>query len=275
MLTKLLSGIMLAIFCMIPLISGAQDIEDALVLYLPINEGNGDEVKDLGPFGFETEMSEPPPQWVKVNDNPLLSTALEFDGTGNFVKIDMAGQGHDLDSHIDEEKGVSICAWVKVLEVGTDAAAQTRQPAVMKGNSGAWEFALYVHDDFGAGMSVWDCGGTGVSEPSAAGKLPRGEWHYVCGTFNAADGVAVYVDADKNPVVQQAPNANVPCDGNRPVFLAHREDGQWLNAVIAEVRIWERVIDAEEIELAMKSIGGLSVHPAGSLTTAWGKIKVQ
>ncbi len=275
MLIKLLSGTMLAIFCMVPLISDAVDIEDALILYLPINEGKGDTVNDLGPLGFDTEMSKPPPQWVKVKDNPLLENALEFDGEENFVKIDMNGQGHDLDAHWTEDMGMSICAWVKVLNTATDSHGQNRQPVVMKGSGGGWEFALYVYDDFGAGMSVWNCGGSGVSEPSAAGTLPSGEWHYHCGTFNTEDGVAVYVAGGENPVVQQAPNANVPCDGDRPVFLAHREDGQWLNAVIAEVRIWERVIEPEEMELAMNSIGGLAVHPAGSLTTSWGKIKTR
>lgn len=92
MLTKLLSGTTLAIFCMVPLISGAVDIEDGLVLYLPLNEGKGSEVKDLGPFQFETEMSDKPPQWVKVDDNPPIGNALEFDGQENFVKTDMAGQ---------------------------------------------------------------------------------------------------------------------------------------------------------------------------------------
>ena len=39
---------------------------------------------------------------------------------------------------------MTICAWVKVLKVGTDAHGQTRQPIVMKGNANQWEFALYL-----------------------------------------------------------------------------------------------------------------------------------
>ena len=55
--------------------------------------------------------------------------------------------------------------------------------------------------------------------------------------------------------------ANGPCEtGTRPVFIAHREDGQWLNAVIAEVFIWDRVIDIDEMNLAMNTIGGLAVR---------------
>lgn len=249
----------------------AADIEDGLVLYLPLNEGRGDTVEDLGPFQFETEMSEPAPEWVKVPDNDLLTDALQFDGQENYVKIDMFTQGNDIDSHTDKAMGLSICAWVKVIKTGTDAHNQTRQPIVMKGAGGGWEFALYVHDGGAPGMSVWNCGGSGVAEPS--GGTLGAEWHYQCGTFILGDGVMVYLDGEEEPVTQGASNGNAPCDGNRPVFIAHREDGQWLNAVIAEVRMWNRVISVDEMRIAMQSIGGLAVYPDGLLTTTWSEIK--
>lgn len=269
----LLLGTLIAAFLAFPFTAMAADIEKDLVLYLPLNEGQGDVVKDLSKSGFKTEMSPKKPKWVKA-DHPKIDKALEFDGKENFVKIDMAGQGKDLDSHIDEKKGLSICAWVKVLKTATDAHNQNRQPIVMKGNANAWEFALYVYDGFEPGMSVWRCDGTGVSEPSG-GNLEQGKWRYQCGTFNAKKGVQVFVDAGKAPATQAPVNANIPCDGTRPVFIAHREDGQWLNAVIGEVRIWQRVIDVDEMKTAMDSIGGLSVDPRDKLATAWGKIKVK
>ena len=52
----------------------------------------------------------------------------------------------------------------------------------------------------------------------------------------------VYVNGEKGPVAEAADGGNGPCEaGNRPVFIAHREDGQWLNAVIAEVIESERL----------------------------------
>lgn len=267
----LLSGLLIAAFCAIPLAASAADIEDGLWLYLPLNEGKGDTVNDLGPNKFETEMSDKAPKWVKP-DHPKLQNALEFDGQENYVMIDMAGQGNDIDSHTDEKKGLSICAWVKVIKTGTKTN-QDRQPIVMKGNGGAWEFALYVYNALQAGMSVWNCGGSGVSEPSG-GNLGA-DWHYQCGTFKLKEGVKVYLDAEKNPVAEAASNANAPCDGTRPVFLAYREDGQWLNADIAEVRMWDRVIDLDEMKLAMETIGGLSVEPTGKLATTWAKVKAR
>jgi hypothetical protein len=271
MLRHVISGLLIAVFCAIPFtVSAVDDIEAGLWLYLPLNEGQGGEVKDLGPNKFKTEMSKNAPKWVKPKQ-PKLQNALEFNGKDNYVMIDMAGQKKDIDSHTDEKKGLSICAWVQVIKTGVDAHGQNRQPIVMKGAGGMWEFALYVYDGLEPGMSVWNCGGTGVAEPSG-GNLGN-DWHYQCGTFAVKEGVKVYIDAAKNPVTQAASNANVPCDGTRPVYLAYREDGQWLNAQIAEVRIWNRVISTAEMKIAMDTIGGLSVEPTGKLTTTWGKIK--
>ncbi len=254
-------------------ISYSADIEDGLWMYLPLNEGAGQKVADHGPNNFETELSKDLPKWVDAKHDDIRK-AMEFDGKSTYVKIDMAGQNKDIDSHFDDKKGISICAWVKVLKVGTDAHGQTRQPIVMKGNANAWEFSLYVYDDFGAGMSVWTCPGSGVSEPNGPGAAPQGKWIHQCGTFKLKEGVRVYVDGDKNPVAQAGDNGNGPCEtGTRPVFIAHREDGQWLNAVIAEVYMWDRVIDIDEMNLAMNTIGGLAVQPGGKLSTTWGNIK--
>ena len=175
------TGIYLLIVALyaLSLVANAANIEKGLFLYLPIDEGAGDKVKDYGPNNFKTEMSKKRPKWVRGN-RPKFDKALEFDGKDNYVKIDAKGQGKDFDAHFDKNKGMTICAWVKVIKTGTDAHGQTRQPIVMKGAGGAWEFALYVYDGLAPGMSVWTCPGSGVSEPSG-GNLGN-DWRYQCGS---------------------------------------------------------------------------------------------
>ena len=270
----LLTAILIAVFSLLTFFVDAADIEEGLWMYLPLNEGAGEKVTDYGPNNFETELSDPAPTWVDA-DHDGIAKAMEFDGKSNYVKIDMAAQGKDIDSHFDPTKGLTICAWVKPLDVATDTHGQTRQPVVMKGGANQWEFALYIYDNFGAGMSVWTCPGSGVSEPSTPDTAPQGEWIHQCGTFKLEEGVRVYINGNADPVAQADDNGNGPCDaGERPVFIAHREDGQWLNATIAEVYIWERVIDNDEMNLAMNTIGGLTaVQPEGKLTTTWGNLK--
>ena len=240
-------------------------------LHLPLDEGSGTP-KDLSDNQFKAEMSKAAPKWVD-GGHPQVKKALEFDGTSNFVKIDMEGQGKDIDSHYHPAKGLSICAWVKVIKTGTDKHGQTRQPIVMKGAGGQWEFALLVYDDLSAGMSVWTCPGSGVSEPSG-GKIGAG-WHFQCGTFNTTEGVKVYLDAAKTPVAEAEPKADaIPCEtGKRPVFIGHREDGQFLNAAIAQVMIWDRIISLDEMGMAMEGIS-TAVEAEEKLATAWSRIKV-
>ena len=263
--------VLIAVFSATTFLSYAADIEDGLWMYLPLNEGAGQQVKDHGPNEFDAEFSKTPPKWVDAK-HEKLKKVTEFDGKATYVKIDMEGQGKDIDSHFGKD-GMTICAWVKVLKVGTDGHGQTRQPIVMKGAGGMWEFSLYIYDDFGAGMSVWNCGGGGVSEPHTAGTAPVNTWIHQCGTFKLKEGVRVYVDGDKDPVAEAADGGGACETGTRPVFIAHREDGQWLSAVIAEVYMWERVIDIDEMNLAMNTIGGLAVQPGGKLATSWGNIK--
>ena len=145
-------------------------------------------------------MSKKKPKWEQGN-RPKFDKALEFDGAENYVKIDAAGLGEDFDAHFDKKKGITICAWVKVIKIGTDAHGQTRQPIVMKGAGGAWEFALYVYDDLKAGMSVWTCPGSNDSEPRD-GKLGT-DWRYQCGTYNRTEGVKVYLDGKKDILLRQ------------------------------------------------------------------------
>ena len=265
------TGIYLLIVALyaLSLVANAANIEKGLFLYLPIDEGAGDKVKDYGPNNFKTEMSKKRPKWVRGN-RPKFGDALEFDGEESYVKIDAAGQGKDFDAHFDKNKGMTICAWVKVIKTGTDAHGQTRQPIVMKGAGGAWEFALYVYDDLKAGMSVWTCGGSNDSEPRD-GKLGT-DWRYQCGTYNRTEGVKVYLDGKKD-IIAQAGSKNTPCeDGNRPIFIAHREDGQWLNAVIAQVRMWERIISVNEMDMAMKTTS-MAVRHLDKLSMTWAEIK--
>ena len=122
-------------------------------------------------------------------------------------------------------------------------------------------------------MSVWTCPGSGFSEPNG-GKIGAG-WHCQCGTFNVTEGVKVYLDAAKTPVAKAGPKASAtPCEtGKRPVFIGHREDGQFLNATIAQVMIWDRIISLDEMAKAMAGIS-TAVEAEEKLATAWSRIKV-
>jgi len=56
-------------------------------------------------------------------------------------------------------------------------------------------------------------------------------------------------------------------------MIAHREDGQFLNAVIDEVSMWSRELSEDEINQLMKGPLMVAVNPSGLLTTCWGRLK--
>jgi hypothetical protein len=259
---------LLAGFLLAPLAAKARLRDETVVLYLPFEEGSGEETKDLsnsGKIGVLSTTGNDLPEWV----DGKFGKALEFDGETNFVEV----QDTPDFSFASDPGTITLAAWVKVIATGTDAHDQTRQPIVMKGDPSAWEYALYIYDGGIAGMSVWDNGGTGVAEPSGGTTIMDDQWHAVVGTFDSEDGVKVYVDG--NLVTEAAPNQNVPGNGQRNVVVGHREDGQFLNAIIDDVRIWDRVLEDDEIAETMASpLSGLAVHPDGSLAWKWGQIKV-
>ena len=255
----------LTFFAVVVVLSGsllAQAQTDGLLLYMPFDDGGGDTaLNTVGEDGLLMES----PQWVAGK----FGGALEFDGVSNYVEIPV-----DLSPQAPGNQGaMTICAWVKVLDVNTDGHPQTRQPIVVKGGGGEWEYALYAYDNFGAGLSIWSCGDPGVSEPSAAGTIPQEEWHHVCGTFDVTNGATVYVDAVE--VAKQKPNANEPCDGSVNLRVASRLGGQFLKAVIDEVAMWDHVLTLSDIEQNMA--GGLTaaVEPGDKLATTWAVIKAR
>jgi hypothetical protein len=249
------------IVCGSSLVLRAAALDKSVVLYLPFDEGTGTKAKDLSDSKTDGELKEGP-KWV----DGKFGKALEFNGKSNYVEVPL-----DVNNHLDGE--LSICAWVKVLEVNTDGHNQTRQPIVMKGAGGQWEFALYIYDSWGAGMSFWQCGGTGVSEPGVGNVVQQNQWHAVCGTFKLKGSTNVYVDG-KVVTSGAGRNGDLCATGTRPVRIGSREDGQFLKAVIDDVRIYSRELSAAEVVEGMaKPLAGLAVEPDGRAATTWAALR--
>lgn len=242
----------------------AAGVDQSVVLYLPFEEGKGDKTKDYSDSKMDGTLVNSP-KWV----DGRFGKALEFNGKDNYVEIPF-----DVNAHVDKGE-LSLCAWVKVNAVATDAHGQTRQPIIMKGNGAAgWEFALYVYDTWGAGQSYWQCGGTGVSEPSAANTLVKGTWHAVCSTFKVKGMTRVYVDG-KMVVEDGARNGDICKTGTRPIRIGSREDGQFLSAAVDEARVYDRELTAAEVASSMEApLGGLAVRPEGQLAVRWARLKL-
>lgn len=174
-----------------------------------------------------------------------VGAAAEFDGYNDRVEI---GSTRTFSSHMTT--GQSVAAWVKVLAVDTDTHGQTRQPIVAKGFNSPWEWALYSYDNGAAGFSTWQSGGSSHSEISG-GDLPVGVWKHVAGVYEPSIGTRLYVDSVE--VSAGTTLGGVITPGSRPVLIGARQDGQYLNAVIDDVRVYNRPISADEIDQLYKA----------------------
>ena len=168
---------------------------------------------------------------------------LLYNGTSNYTEIP---DNALFSSHSGGE--ITVEAWVKVLAINTDSHGQTRQPIVMKGNSGEWEWALYIYDNLTAGFSSWQCSGSSHSE-IAGGSIVLNQWHHIAASFDDGNFNRVYIDGVL--VSTGTSFSGTACNGTRPVRLGSREDGQFLNAYIDEVKIWDRALSVTEIRTNM------------------------
>jgi hypothetical protein len=161
-------------------------------------------------------------------------STLSFDGLDDYVEIPNNAVFNDFTT-----SGVmTIEAWVKVNATNTDGHSQTRQPIVCKGFPGEWQWALYIYDDLKIGSSYWQCSGSSHNEAdTSANAITIGEWAHVASVYDRNTGYnRIYV----NGVLagERTVFSSTPCNGTRPVWIGGREDGQYLDASIDEVRIW-------------------------------------
>ena len=174
---------------------------------------------------------------------------LLYNGTSNYTEIP---DNALFSSHSGGE--MTVEAWVKVVAINTDGHGQTRQPIVMKGNSGQWEWALYIYDNLSAGFSSWRCSGSSHSEISG-GSIVLNQWHHIAASFDDGNFNRVYIDGVL--VTSGTSFSGTACNGSRPVRIGSREDGQYLNAYIDEVKIWNRALTQTDIRnnMCQKNIG--------------------
>ncbi len=221
-------------------LSSARSVAAAdLVAHYRLNETQGTTATDSSALGNDGTYTNSPLLGQAGPYPGELTTAPQFNGTSNYVEIpDNSAYSSQVSS------GITVAAWVKALALNTDSHSQTRQPIVAKGNSGDWEWALYVYDYGGAGFSVWQKGGSSHNELSG-GNVPLGTWVHVAATFEPGVANRVYINGVE--VAQKTTFTGKANDGTSNVRIASRLDGQFFNAEISDVRIYGRPLTASEI----------------------------
>ena len=234
----------------------SQDLKKGIVAYWDFNKDGGETTSDSSGNGHDGTLLGDT-KWTK---DGYFGGGVVFDGAGDEVNIPYH---KDLNPEV-----FTITAWANVADGGAGhrAVVSSRADFPQRGfifyctPANTWQFWI------GAGANHWK------SAQGPAVNLDK--WDHLAGTY--ADGNhRFYVngefaaeqnfDIDLNPDQEFLIGAGANETANHNYFF---------NGTIDEVRLYNRVLDDNEIEAVMKS-ESLDVEPSGKIALTWGQLKTK
>lgn len=234
---------------------------EGLVLYLPFNEGGGTVAEDASGNG---------------NDGELMGNADWVDGqSGKAVHLHQVTNEWVEVSHsdsLDIMSAITLELWAKVSSMGSHCAFISKATTDQTGS-----YILHISNDNGfyTCLIVFIGGVQGPWPPPATATTTIGEWHHFAGTYDGAE-LSVYVDGELKSRANRSTGGDI--DSSAAPVVIGRDDradywtSRTMDCVLDEVRVWNRVLDADEIAESMTT-ELISVNPEGALASAWGKVK--
>lgn len=239
------------------IVSHSYAADDSLILYLPLDEGSGNVVKD---------------ESVNGNEGSITGNAKWADGyTGKCVEL-VAGSYIELPEipDYDVTDAVSLMAWINTSSVTTWARIIDKSQWQDNG------FDLALSQATHAPLFEFFVNNT-TSQALATTTVDNGKWHFVAGTFGNKT-LKIYVDGVMEAQVGSAGNVDIK-PNDLPIRLgveANPSKGQQYVGLIDEVAIFNRELSADAINNIMQNgvaAASSPVESAGKLATTWGSLK--
>ena len=230
--------------------------DESLVLYLKLDEGDGDEVNDLSMYGNNGVIRGA--QWV----DGKFGSGLEFDGT-----VDVEVPDAEI---LRLTEAATISAWIKANP--TQEAWGRIVDKSFWPNTG---YDLALND--ATKVYRWEFFVDGATY-AVDGKTPLNdqEWHHVLVTFdNANNEFKGYVDGVAEGAINGAPNGTPIKPNDVPLHLGLYSDGNHhYIGLMDEVAVFNRAVGEDEVQDIMEgNLMEIAVKPAESLSATWGSIK--
>ena len=233
------------------------DFNDGLVLYFPLDEGEGSTANDFSDFGHHGVIDNP--SWT----NGKFKGALAFAGAGSgtFITVESTD-----DLNVNE---MTFMAWIN--SNNWDGTRQIVGKSVHGGCGGRTQYGLFSENGIFR-LRFETAGGRRDVDTD----LPAtGEWVHVAFS-NDGTTARLYVDGE------EASSGDMPGELNAngdPWRLAQDCDrpNNVFDGSIDEARLWNRALSADEIETYMDQGADhlLSVDPAGRASMTWGRLKAR
>ena len=212
------------------LYTGDPPQDDGLRLHLTFDEGSGSVAADASGEGNDGTLNGP--AWI----GSPLGSALDFDGSNDLVQV-------PSDPSLDITDEVTLAAWVNVRSF------ENWEGVITKGQSKT-----------GYGLNVWGdrtirltanwgspAGGVGIGAWNSTLTLTPNTWHHIAATYDGQT-IRFYVDGVED---SRKPSPTLRFGVvDEPLTVGGDLPGQdeYLDGAISEVRVYDRALDASEIQ---------------------------
>ena len=215
-----------------------------LILYLPMDEGSGDTVKDLSPNKLDGKIVGKDFKWVDAKKGK----GLEFVSGTNIQVPD--------NNLLDAMKALTIELWVK---------QDTHQSTNLVFKGVTWPGLSYLLQPWSDQQIYFGVNDTSSRAIAPAGSYSLKTWYHLAAVFTGQD-LIIYIDgvekSKANAPVNQVPDTKEPL-----------EIGKLFTGAIDEFVMYSRALKPAEI---ISDMGGvmMAVNSSESLTITWGSLKV-
>ncbi|MGQ9608455.1 MAG: LamG domain-containing protein [bacterium] len=240
---KLIFYLLCSIFFIFPL-SICSAVDPNLVIYMPMNDGKGDTVKDLSPNGFDGKIVGGNYKWI----NGKIGNGIEMT-----AETEIQIPDNDM---LDGMKALTLEIWLK-----QDTHQSTG--VVQKGTN--WPDMSYLLQPWSDQQVYFGISNTSSRAIAPAGSYPLGEWYHLAATFDGTT-LKVFING-KEKASAKSPVAECP-DTNTPLQVGNRFAG-----VIDEFVMYNRALTDDEIKTDMAGVS-LSIEAKNKLPILWGYLKL-
>jgi len=250
---KRIFGSLMCALLILALPFGAAAIkDDALVLYLSFDEGNGKTVKDQSGKDNNGELVGDV-EWMKKGKMKSALFFKEQDKQG--VVAVKASKSLAITENLTME------VWVYPQSVGDYRN--------VRGQANPHTYYLSIHQ---SKPSVWlgTSGAGGKTWNSTNNSIPLNEWSHVAAVYDFDKELRLYINGklDKTYPVKGKIDSNLSGDH----WFGNRLDGAWpYKGMLDEFAIYSRTLTESEIQQDMNGV--LSVSRLGKLATTWSCLK--
>lgn len=245
-------GILFLIFAFaMSSLSLAEIKEEDFVGYWLLDDGKGDEAKDLSGNNHHGEITDG--KWVKGQ----IDGGLEFDGASTFIEVE-----HHEDFNLGES--LTVAAWAKIDAIPMDHIGIPRKES---------EYVLHPTNAGGDGFNLrFYIGMGGAWQPAVVSNtvVNYGEWHHLAGAYDGKE-LKVFIDGKVDKSQPQEGETGITPN---PLRWSNDHGGRMLEGILDELAILDRALDEAEMAQLMEGIlTAQSVRPEGKLAVSWGSIK--